>query len=184
MKHLSMLLLSAAAVGCSQPPSAPDDPVSTTLSVTSLRPALDNSIQTDFTSDPYAVARPYEAIGVFDSLGVELASFAANPEIVTDSAFSAVALTMVDGQEEVTYTSDGLYVEGAALFILSQGGGGGGEMQSTAYGEEDGPVVFDGFCEDQFARHAGRCRRLPGTKARALCWAAAMAVYAGCRAAQ
>jgi hypothetical protein len=122
------------------------------------------------SGDPYWTAVPYTQYGVFDSLSVSRTAFAADPESITDQEFDDIGAQEIDASEEISYESDGLYVESAT----AGGGGGGGE-------EPEFVSSFFGHCEDQYGRNARRCRRVWTRKGKALCWAAIMVVYADCR---
>jgi hypothetical protein len=88
----------------------------------------------------------------------------------TSREFDDIGAQEIDASEEISYESDGLYVESAT----AGGGGGGGE-------EPEFVSSFFGHCEDQYGRNARRCRRVWTRKGKALCWAAIMVVYADCR---
>lgn len=141
-------------------------------------------------SDPYYIAEPYLQYGIYASLSVDYQTFGTNPESITDEEFDSVGASTINSSEEYYYQDDGITVE---ELITSGGGGGPGDgEQLESMGSEIGEVTqgesaetttmgLAGYCEDQYAAIARRCRRIGSSRGRALCWAAAMVVYANCR---
>lgn len=134
--------------------------------------------------DAYAISKPYYYIDPLAPFGVGYEEFGANPELVTDEQFTdwgeanystiQADTTEDDGLTVEEYTSSGggfeepIHPERAGRVTPGPGGGGGFATASM------------GKCEDQYDNNSKRCRKVRSMRGRAVCWAAIMAVYAGC----
>ncbi len=159
---------------CAEPSVAPNPSASASIHRRSLA-----SLE---SPDAFAVAVQYVGVDVVEALPVPIAQFAANEEAITDAQFEAIGAQMVDSNEEAVYQDDGIFVE----WVINQGGGSGGgggdeEMMSAGFAVASADDSF-GTCEDLYERITKRCGRIITGKGRAACWAAAMVVYAACRA--
>lgn len=161
----SIVVVSVALVlaGCAERVNAPD--IRAERTPVAFRPYAPASLE-----DPYPTAAWYVGHPDLDPLPYTPTELNSNPELATDSEFESIGYGVVDSQEEVKYEGDGFYV------LYNTGGGGGGEDPP------DEEMMMGDRYDDLYEGFTSRCRRIRSIKGRALCWAAAMAAYAACRA--